>query len=759
MKKKVRLLLLIELLVTIVFIGMICINHSKDFEQIPVSLGDWISRDIEYSGTDWHVDGDQIQVNGGAVDLIYGPYIELPKGSYTVDIWYHCENSQSAELYANGGNTEFIKGDLFTLDKNYDHESYMFSTTENINNFEVQIKYNGIGSFTISDIQITKNNNGLYIALLWTLLVFAFIDGVLVYRTFSASEKFITWAVLGIGILSSLPLLYRGINLTEGQDLEFHLLRIDGIFRELRNGHFPVRIATVWNGGYGYATSVFYGDILLYFPAFLRLCGVSIYKAYKIYVFAMNLLSTAIAVFCFDKIFKDKRIASFVALVYMTASYRLVDVYVRSAVGEYSAILFTPLIGLAVWNIYAGENSSVKDNIKNGLILAIGMSGTITSHILTSEMTVVALLLVFVLLLKKSMSWNALRTYFVGVVGTLLLSAFFIVPFLDYYKNVPVEITAPAAMAIPKKVQTSGLALGEYFAFFNNPFGGDQYMLCTPGIILMGTLIVAVVIWIRGKASAQIKVLTICSTCMLFLASDIFPWNRLAYRFKVFNLLAQVQFPWRYVILAIIFQTLLLGCILREKALESALNINSAHVVKWSVVVSLLMICYFTSFYADNATRVKYYDTCELNTYACLSGEYLRIGEDGADTLHTDRNKFDGKFDAVNTEYLNVISRNGTDITIDCKVTGQDVTITAPLLNYKGYVVFDDNGNRYEIKDSDNYLVSFVVPADFEGNLHISFISPWYWTVAFVVSIASAIAIGGYFGLTNPLRNKIAEEP
>ena len=78
---------------------------------------------------------------------------------------------------------------------------------------------------------------------------------------------------------SSLPLF--GMLLGFGDDLEYHLLRIDALANGIRNGQFPVRISTYWNNGYGYASSLFYNDLFLMFPALLRLLGISVQNAYK----------------------------------------------------------------------------------------------------------------------------------------------------------------------------------------------------------------------------------------------------------------------------------------------------------------------------------------------------------------------------------------------------------------------------------------------------------------------------------------------
>ena len=71
--------------------------------------------------------------------------------------------------------------------------------------------------------------------------------------------------------------------------------------------------------GYGYPVSVYYGDFLLYFPALLRLCGVPVVAAYKIFVALVNLGTGLLALYSFRKIFGDDRVALVCAAAYLTA--------------------------------------------------------------------------------------------------------------------------------------------------------------------------------------------------------------------------------------------------------------------------------------------------------------------------------------------------------------------------------------------------------------------------------------------------------
>lgn len=727
-KKSQRfLLLIVEAMILIAYFLIFVVEKAGQVQMIKGSLSNGKSDYISYSDNSWRVDENQINTDSkDGIELVRIPY-SLPKGHYTINIQYSCDENQSAFPYAGDNNSDFVKGSAFVLDKNQHEASYMFSTTKYLSDFDVVINYSQHGSFIVSGVSIVTNNTSWKIGFLWLLLTFIVIDCLLIFIKLSKEYKIVISGVIGMSLFSCLPLFFTGIH--PGHDIYFHLMRIEAIAAELHSGHFPVRIGSLWLGGYGYPASIYYGDILLYFPAILRLFGVGISTAYKIYIFVITLLTSASAVLFFDKMFKSWKVSLLVSLTYVTASYRLTDIFVRSAVGEYSVMIFFPIILYALWNIYCNENKGIRNNLKNGLILAIGMSGVITSHILTAEMIVVIMLMMVILTVKKTFTLDSIRTYIIAIINSLFLSAFFLVPFLDYYKNVHVQVT-DAIDSTAKMIQTAGAPLHRLISFFHNPYGVTMQL--TTGVILMGSLVIAIVLWLQHKVSKKVKVLIIITVFTLFMSTNKFPWNFLATRFQIFDLLTQVQFPWRYIMMSICAQTVLFGCLLTENFSQILIGVKRFKQLSIAIVgISLMMMYVFVGYYYKYAGCTLFYDTGNINTYDIGNGqEYLRTG--------TDVSLLTGQFH-VSHGKLKLISRKGTDIDFSFDSENKESVIEIPILNYKGYEVVDDTGNKYSVFDGKNNIVAFKVPADFKGNLHIRFHSPWYWTMALFISAVSAI--------------------
>ena len=95
-----------------------------------------------------------------------------------------------------------------------------------------------------------------------------------------------------------------------------------------------MRIYSQAKDGYGYAPSLFYGELFLYFPAVLRLLGMSVQGAYRTYVMVVQALTAGISFFSFRQMFRHNKTALLGSILYMMAPYHIYNIYWRSAVGN-----------------------------------------------------------------------------------------------------------------------------------------------------------------------------------------------------------------------------------------------------------------------------------------------------------------------------------------------------------------------------------------------------------------------------------------
>ena len=723
------------LIILILTAFMVIIDMNK--EPVDVSLKDWKSEYITFHNDVWYADENHVKIPEGKDDvfLLIGPYIDLAEGSYTVTLDYECTENQ----YCYSPTNSFIDSGMGQLLKGANKASYRVNISESVANFEVVVRYNGKGSIKIKNITICGDHAKLGRLLVYVLILFFALDLWFIFEEKIRKNKTVILSLIGIVILSSLPLFTADIG--KGHDLYFHVMRIEALSDSLTHGVFPNRVSTLWFDGYGYPASIYYGDILLYIPALMRLIGFTVVTSYKIYILSINIGTAMFGYLCFKCMFKNRYSALMTTLVYSTATYRLVNVYIRSAVGEYTAMMFLPIIACGMYLIYTRDMTKEREYFKSATVLALGMSGLIGCHILSTEMVCFMLAITCIILFKKTFKLTTLRALGIAVMETILLTAYFIIPFADYCKNVSVSINE-VVTEIPY-IQNKACSIAEYFAVFRDVF--SQYsvhentrLAATPGFILMLSIIAGGVVLIyqkKGKRSRELAVYVAMSVISLYTASDMFPWDKLAARTSFGRLLAQVQFPWRYVTMAILFSALVFGYLFgrfEEKDFGTKTRYFQLGAIACVTVISIAASMYFDGAYLDDIRFRHWVDVGDISTWSVGAGEYKLA--DYSDDV-------DGEIKFSDMKTVNMIERDGSRMEIYCESSDIQGMVQVPIFNYKGYVVTDDKGNTYDIIDGVNNTISFKVPANFNGNITIDFKEPWYWRGSEIISLTAVLML------------------
>ena len=115
----------------------------------------------------------------------------------------------------------------------------------------------------------------------------------------------------------------------------------------------------------------------------------------------MNGLACFISFYSFKKMFNTAGWGICGTCVYMLAAYRITNLYVRAAIGEYTAMTFLPLVIYGIYRIYfTDKNKKLIDHLP----LILGVSGIIQSHILTCEMLAPFVFFFGIVHIKKSIA-------------------------------------------------------------------------------------------------------------------------------------------------------------------------------------------------------------------------------------------------------------------------------------------------------------------------------------------------------------------
>lgn len=536
------------------------------------------------------------------------------------------------------------------------------------------------------------------------------------------------------------------IQMEQGHDLFFHLMRIEGLTQGIRDGQFPVRIQPGWYQGYGYGVSVFYGDIFLYIPAILHLIGMSLQNSYKVYIVLSNAATIAIAGYSFKGIFKNDKVAFLGSMFYTLSIYRLMNVYIRDAVGEYTAMIFMPLLAYAFYCIVYKE----KERRKGMILLAVGMAGVIQSHIISAEICVAVLCLSCVVCMRRVWNLNVIWIFCKSALLAVGLSLGFLVPFVDYMINGSFNANVASSYKMEKNIGEHGTFIRQLFQVFYEATGANQPK--SAGIIgemPLGvglTLGFAIVLWIvlevysrKEKNKPAIwnvgRVTTGFSILFLWMTTIYFPWEFLRKSNKLFRyMIVNIQFPWRLLTVSTLF-LVMLWC-----ALGIAVTGNFSVKIIKSVTIGACVLTLLSSAYMLGDALVSgnkaYVHSVEAMGTSVASGEeYLPYATVSSELVPD-------KVDCTDNLNCTDYSKSGLSVAVKCENNSSDMGIlTLPLLYYEGYRCSDES---VELTMGWNNKIALTIPGEYSGQLEVSYKEPVYWKLSTIISVMIYIVLCGW---------------
>ena len=740
-KKRTTLILAVELIVFCILVGIMLVHrasgtvYSADLKEFTTENDSMV-----YDGKTWHIDasnGDRFAGNDKLIHIA-SPGISLPRGTYTIVVNYSATEIQKGVLESESGTIE--AADYFILSNNTKEVRYDFAAATPVKDFRFCIKEYAGGEFELLSLQIIRNTHDSRVAI-FSWFVLSLVFNLLYFSKRIREDKKTLLVILGIGLLASLPLFSKGM--MTGNDIRFHFLRIEAIASGIKSGNIPVRMYSVFNDGYGYPVGIFYGDLLLYVPAILRIVGFSVLQSYKLFIFMINIMTAAIAYLCGKHLFKKQAIAYIFTLAFTLSTYRLICLYARAALGEFSATCFYPIIMLAIYKIYTAEVES-KEYKNNGILLAVGMTGLVYTHILSTEMAIIVLFFIAIANYKKTFRKQTMQVYLGAIALCGLLSASFVVPFIKYYTSVNTMLDSNDFKST--YIQGDGAYISEFFAFFKSITGGNyanRRGLMTPGLLLMAGLALGIFLWVRKKANKTIKQLVVGSALCLFVASNIFPWNRVYELPAIGPVLVSVQFPYRYTGMAVCFLSLLL-CFSLEQILEQELFDRS--IIRYAAAIAILMTCYFTGQYADEqyiGSIINSYDTADLFRYTRYDNFGISIGyEYLLDGSNVSKEALDYGVYGTNLNAV-IIAEDDLDMVVYVDAKG-DAELEVPRFAYPEFYAEDKDGNRLNSTIGHNNKITVLFSEPYNGEVYIKYREPWPWRAAEVCSMLSVVGLVVY---------------
>ena len=724
-------------------------------QELQTDYGIYMENFLEGYGGGYYLDNgvDAPGTDTGDYSLltVSTPVMNLHRGSYEVTISYSTnDNTNACDIEA-----DYLTYPILTsingrgLSTDSSEKIFQWSSPIAVNGYQVIMRYNGNGYLFVDSISVRETNiwkNVTLFCAIVFLLVLCIAGCCIKWKPalFSGQNRFVAVTMLLLVIFTTMPLLSH--YLPKGHDLNFHLYRIEAIKEALEAGQIPVRMPFSWNNGYGYAVSIFYGELLLYIPALLRIIGVSVQNAYKIFVLGINLITCLTAYYCFQKILKDSRAALLGCAGYMLAPYRLSCLFLRASVGEYTAMAFLPLVFYGLYRIFSEETEWKKEK-RVWLPAVVGYSGIIQSHVISCVMVGIFTGLVCLVMIRKILQPRRfLELVKIGVI-TILLNCWYLVSFLDYMR---LGYTAQDPSTLGR-FHANGTFLSQLLTIFPAGSGSSRTVVDGLGLspemsyALGGGILATMVFYLyyrmkySEKGSRIQKMGDFCllfGVFTLFMTTIWFPWDFIQQMNRLTTMITQnIQFPWRFLGIASLFLAAAASCLcalMKKREQKMEMYGTSLLIISLSVISA----GYFMSDYVQEADQGFYMDETSVSSYDTMQGEFLPAGTDRAMFANT------SLIPGAELEVLDYTKENGV-ITVKCRNnSGQENCADVSFLYYRGYQAVDQNtGEKLGVVCSDENRVRVMIPAGYEGTFRVQFVSPWYWRVSEVVSVLSLIGI------------------
>ena len=638
---------------------------------------------------------DSLAVNGIVANT---PRYVMNKGSYTVQLDYIADEEGSVlELWE-----QERKVAAWTIDPSQNQLTADFTLSKDAKQLQLQVNYSGKGLLTIRSLSLSPDKMFysdtyfcIVVFLLCSLLVWkCFIEGNVQLK----QEQLVDYSIiLGVALLAMTPMMQT--YLYNGDDLCYHLARLEGLKDGILDGQIPVNIQPDGLQGNGYLNAM-YPYLFLYIGAFLRICRVSIGLSYKVLIFLANLGSAVCAYVAVKSMCRSRCSVILSVVLYTLMPYRFTNIFSRGDLGETLALIFWPLVLAGLYHIIMGERDK-------WYYLVIGFSGIFQSHIL-SVAFVAAFCVITVLVWCGKIVREKRYIEIAKAAGmTLLLNMWYLIPFLYYYFG--------------ERLNTDILRWSGYFEQSINPsnlthsFSPYNKQYFSLGLALLGCVGIGVIQTVcerdRKKTDRDgYLIYLLVMGCMLtYMITGYFPSKALLANALFENIATMIQFPWRF-----------LGPASTCFVFVGAIGLSESQILKpyRNIIFALLIglnLLVIVSVPTDN-THMPY-----ENAEAAASKGHESKFASNIGLFYPHEWRLEGASDDKLTSSVVISEPNSVAVRqYQKKGTKAEVTYTAekecyielPIQGYIGYRAYDEKGNKLEIEEGMGGRMRFRLQGD-----------------------------------------------
>lgn len=718
------------------------------FVAFLVLLGDESDRTLHVNGSDTD---KQIGTRVNNTITIYEYQLEsgklsesaqysLDSGNYTIGVEYYSESSEN--YFQIVSYNEILFSSYLNPSRTY--ETFNFHLNRDYEVVQIVFYYAGSGTMVLNSYDLSAESgfyrDTVFAAVLVILIALAFGAAYIIRTRKQKPFSPVPLFLFAIGALISLPLMNN--YLLWGNDIAYHLARIEGIKDGLREGQFPVMIYPEGLQGHGYLNAM-YPNLFLYIPAILRLMGVSIATSYKFLLILSNIACVLLTYSALRSIKVRTRIALMATTLYVLLPYHFTNLYSRAALGEALAMAFLPIALTGLYHVILG------DKTKNWQLI-LGITGLIQSHVLSSLIVIIICVLAAIIFIVPIIREKRLLNIAVAAVITLLINLWFIIPFLHYYSTDTLNTDA-----------LNWSKYQEYTVYFDTLFGvgtTTNFRSLSLGLPI-GVMIVLSAAFVAKRIHKHEKYeplksystfLFFIGLFFLFMIIQPFPGDKLMVLTPLKAFMENLQFPWR-----------LLGIVATIFTLTGAVTLNETdflnpHEKELSVVLAILACLIVVPPSLENYPYIDY-DKGIISTYSFghankVSG--IPVLTNSAIYPYEWRTKgltnalvndLDVRLSSSNIAILEY-NRLGTTTTLTYSNDSSNEAITLPITFYDGYYASDESGTAITLYMSDGGEVAFIPKADNQSHtVTLRYTGILRFKLGYIVSLISIIGLPAWF--------------
>ena len=497
----------------------------------------------------------------------------------------------------------------------------------------------------------------------------------------------------------------------------------------IKEGQFPPRYVFGLNYGFGYPLFIFSYHMPWLISEIFNQLGLSIIDSVKM-TFLFGFIFSGILMYFYQKMLFGRPSAFIGALIYLFSPFRFSNIFVRSAIGDATALIFAPLI---FW-LFDLIRKSKGINISYIIFLALSLSALLLSHAMIFFFFVFSLFLygIYRLILDKN-KFNLIKSTVLSLIFFVFFSSFYLLPsFIERSYTKFKDTMGPLKtvinfLPIPKLIY-SPWGYGTVEAEF-----GPMSLSIGPVSLFIGTAVFLSLVFaiVRKKnilksnfSYGLIFFLIFALTIIMMLPSSLYFW-------KVLSRYVIIDFNWRILNLTTFTVSILAGWLFfqlkAKRKLASFLGLT------------LLILAFYT-----NRNHLRINQTLDWSVPFFLKLEKTTNSFDEYSPKWSDPHyvKENAPKIAVSDRFTyEFITQKNSLYELKVKVTRSD-KLNLNVLYYPGWAAYV-NGKKVKIEFEEKGLIEIPFePADY--HLLVKFEKTPLRKTADFLTLISIIIAGGY---------------